>query len=70
MKNQLSMPCLLSALTISHALLDPAAAHALAPASVGDAAPEMDAAYLTSVGAPFSWEEAQRLVQLSAAPAS
>jgi HD-like signal output (HDOD) protein len=60
---------LLSALAVSHALLDPANAHALAPTPMEGAAPEVDATYLTSVSAPFSWEEAQRLVQLSATPA-
>ena len=60
---------LLSALAVSHALLDPANAHALAPTPMVGAAPEVDATYLMSVSAPFSWEEAQRLVQLSATPA-
>jgi HD-like signal output (HDOD) protein len=60
---------LLSALALSHALLDPAAAHALAPTPAGNAAPEVDANYMASVSAPFSWEEAERLVRLSAAPA-
>jgi HD-like signal output (HDOD) protein len=58
---------LLSALAVSHALLDSGAAHALG--SAGDSAAEVDAAYLASVGAPFGWEEAKGLVQASAAPA-
>jgi hypothetical protein len=61
---------LLSALAVSHAMLDPVAAHALAPTPMGNTAPEVDASYLAGVSAPFSWEEAQRLVQLSATPAS
>jgi HD-like signal output (HDOD) protein len=60
---------LLGALAVSHALLNPANAHALARTPMEGAAPEVDATYLTSVSAPFSWEEAQRLVQLSATPA-
>jgi HD-like signal output (HDOD) protein len=60
---------LLSALAVSHALLDPSAAHALAP-TLGDAPSEVDASYLAAVSAPFSWEEAQRLVKLSVTPAS
>ncbi len=59
---------LLSALAVSHALLDRAAAHAVPP--TGDDTPEVDASYLAGVGAPFGWEEAQRLVQLSLTPAS
>ena len=60
---------LLGALAVSHALLNPANAHALARTPMEGAAPEVDATYLMSVSAPFSWEEAQRLVQLSATPA-
>jgi HD-like signal output (HDOD) protein len=59
---------LLSALAVSHAMLDPVIAHAVAP--TGDNAPDVDAGYLANVGAPFGWEEAQRLVQLSTTPAS
>jgi HD-like signal output (HDOD) protein len=59
---------LLSALAVSHAMLDRAAAHAVAPSA--DDTPEVDASYLAGVGAPFGWEEAQRLVQLSLTPAS
>lgn len=59
---------LLSALAVSHAMLDRAAAHAVPP--TGDDTPEVDASYLAGVGAPFGWEEAQRLVQLSLTPAS
>jgi hypothetical protein len=55
---------LVSALAVSHTLLDPAHSHALTGAS-GNAA-DLDDGYLKAVEAPFDWEEAQRRVQASA----
>jgi HD-like signal output (HDOD) protein len=57
---------LLGALTVSHALLDASGAHALIDS--GNADPTVDARYLTSLNAPFDWDEAQRRVQASASP--
>jgi HD-like signal output (HDOD) protein len=57
---------LLGALAVSHALLEPAAGHALKAAAEANAG--VDAAYLASLNAPFDWEEAQRRVQASALP--
>jgi HD-like signal output (HDOD) protein/ActR/RegA family two-component response regulator len=57
---------LLGALAVSHALLDASGAHALVDS--GNADPDVDAHYLTSLGAPFDWGEAQRRVQASASP--
>ena len=57
---------LLGALTVSHALLDTSGAHALIDS--GNADPAVDARYLTSLNAPFDWDEAQRRVQASASP--
>jgi HD-like signal output (HDOD) protein/ActR/RegA family two-component response regulator len=59
---------LLGALAVSHALLDASGAHALVDS--GNADPDVDAHYLTSLGAPFDWGEAQRRVQASASPAN
>jgi HD-like signal output (HDOD) protein/ActR/RegA family two-component response regulator len=59
---------LLGALAVSHALLDASGAHALVDS--GNADPYVDAHYLTSLGAPFDWGEAQRRVQASASPAN
>jgi len=58
---------LLSALAVSHALLESAGGHALSAA--GEADPGVDASYLVGMGAPFDWKEAQRRVRSSAAPA-
>jgi HD-like signal output (HDOD) protein/ActR/RegA family two-component response regulator len=58
---------LLSALAISHALLDRAGRHALSAESEVD--PGVDPSYLAGLDAPFDWEEAQRRVRASAAPA-
>jgi HD-like signal output (HDOD) protein/ActR/RegA family two-component response regulator len=57
---------LLGALAVAHALLDPANAHALIAA--GSANPGVGAAFLTSLNAPFDWEEAKRRVRASASP--
>jgi HD-like signal output (HDOD) protein len=57
---------LLGALAVSHALLDSTAAHALIVSGTVD--PGVDASYLTSLNAPFDWDEAQRRVQASASP--
>jgi HD-like signal output (HDOD) protein/ActR/RegA family two-component response regulator len=57
---------LLGALAVSHALLDAPGAHGfIAP---GGADPGVDARYLTSLNAPFDWDQAQRRVQASASP--
>jgi putative nucleotidyltransferase with HDIG domain len=58
---------LLSALAVSHALLEPANRHALIGAVEAD--PGVDAQYLAGLNAPFGWEEAQRRVRSSAFPA-
>jgi hypothetical protein len=57
---------LLGALAVSHALLDSTGAHALIVSGTVD--PGVDASYLTSLNAPFDWDEAQRRVQASASP--
>jgi HD-like signal output (HDOD) protein len=57
---------LLSALSISHALLGPEAAHAVTAGEESGCG--IDASYLTRMGAPFEWEEAQRRVQQATAP--
>jgi HD-like signal output (HDOD) protein len=51
---------LVGALAVSHALLDPANAHAILP----DAPPDkgVDAEYLAGLQAPFDWQEAERRV--------
>jgi len=59
---------LLGALALSHALLDPAGAHALGTADETGAA--VDATYHASLNAPFDWEETQRRVRASACPAN
>jgi HD-like signal output (HDOD) protein len=58
---------LLGALAVSHALLEPRSAHALGAA--GEAAPNVDAAYLAALNTSFDWQEAGRRVRLSTAPA-
>jgi HD-like signal output (HDOD) protein len=60
---------LLSALAVSHALLEPMNGHALS-AVPGEADRGVDAAYLTAANAPFDWQEAQRRVRASAVPES
>jgi HD-like signal output (HDOD) protein len=59
---------LLGALAVSHALLESSGAHALTDS--GDADPGVDARYLSSLSAPFDWDEAQRRVQASMSPAN
>ena len=59
---------LLGALAVSHALLEHKSAHALS--SSGEPDSGIDAAYLTSLNAPFDWEEAQRRVGSSAVPSN
>ena len=59
---------LLGALAVSHALLDPAAAHALNIPDEADAG--VDATYHASLNAPFDWQEAQRRVRASVCPAN
>jgi HD-like signal output (HDOD) protein len=59
---------LLGALSVSHALLDTSGAHALIDS--GNADPAVDAGYLTSLNAPFDWDEARRRVQACASPAN
>jgi len=59
---------LLGALSVSHALLEPKNAHALAGSGGPDSG--IDAAYLASLNAPFDWDEAQRRVRASAVPAN
>lgn len=51
---------LVGALAISHALLAPPIAHAMSAPHKGDA--EIDASYLSTLTAPFSWDEAQHRV--------
>jgi HD-like signal output (HDOD) protein len=58
---------LLAALAISHALLQPAGAQAIAAGTTRQT--DVDANYLKSVGAPFDWDEAERRVRLSSTPA-
>ncbi|HTV95209.1 MAG TPA: response regulator [Steroidobacteraceae bacterium] len=57
---------LVGALAVSHALLEPAHAHAIA--GYDGAEPTADAMFLSSLGAPFDWEEARRRVAMSALP--
>ena len=59
---------LLSALAVSHALLESTGAHAL----VGGGKPNagVDASYLAKLDAPFDWDEAQRRVRASTSPAN
>lgn len=59
---------LLGALAVSHALLESQAAHGLIVP--GNADPGVDARYLASLNAPFDWEEAQRRIRASTAPAN
>lgn len=58
---------LLAALAVAHTLMEPANAQAISMSGVRE--PGVDANYLERLGAPFDWEEAQRRVLLSAAPA-
>jgi HD-like signal output (HDOD) protein len=65
---------LVGALAVSHALLEPAHAHAVisyepADPCISAPPPAIDAAFLSSLGAPFDWEEARRRVANSARPA-
>jgi putative nucleotidyltransferase with HDIG domain len=59
---------LLSALAVSHALLESTGAHAL----VGGGKPNagVDASYLAKLDAPFDWDQAQRRVRASTSPAN
>ena len=57
---------LVSALAVSHALLESGSAHALIPACKSD--PGVGASYLADSGASFDWDEAQRRVLASAVP--
>jgi HD-like signal output (HDOD) protein len=57
---------LLGALAVSHALLDASGAHGVIDS--GNADPGVNAHYLTSLTAPFDWDEAQRRVQASTSP--
>jgi HD-like signal output (HDOD) protein len=57
---------LLSALAVSHALLDPASAHA--QISAAKSGIDVGSAYLAGLDAPFDWDEAQRRVRASAVP--
>jgi HD-like signal output (HDOD) protein len=59
---------LLGALAVAHTLLDPSNAHALVGA--GAANPAIDAAFFSSLSAPFDWEEAKRRVRASALPSN
>jgi HD-like signal output (HDOD) protein len=59
---------LLGALAVSHALLESQAAHGLTVP--GNADPGVDARYLASLNAPFDWDEAQRRIRASTAPAN
>jgi HD-like signal output (HDOD) protein/ActR/RegA family two-component response regulator len=56
---------LLSALAVSHALLEPQSAHALL---LDDVEPGVDETYLARVNAPFDWQTAQTRVRASAVP--
>src|ERR1700677_1296189 len=58
---------LLVGLAISHALLQPAGAQAIAAGTTRQT--DVDANYLKSVGAPFDWDEAERRVRSSSTPA-
>ena len=59
---------LLSALAVSHALLESTGAHAL----VGGGKPNagVDASYLATLDAPYDWDQAQRRVRASTSPAN
>jgi HD-like signal output (HDOD) protein len=57
---------LLGALAVSHALLEPMAAHAV----TGSKDLGVDANYLATLNAPFDWEEAKRRIRAAALPAS
>jgi HD-like signal output (HDOD) protein len=57
---------LLGALAVSHALLESSGAHGLIDS--GNADPGVDAGYLTSLNAPFDWDEARRRVQAATSP--
>ena len=59
---------LLSALSVSHALLESTGAHAL----VGGGKPNagVDASYLATLDAPYDWDQAQRRVRASTSPAN
>jgi HD-like signal output (HDOD) protein len=59
---------LLGALAVSHALLETEAAHGLIVSANAD--PGVDARYLASLNAPFDWDEAQRRIRASTAPAN
>jgi HD-like signal output (HDOD) protein/ActR/RegA family two-component response regulator len=63
---------LLGAMTVSHALIEPGNAHALGILSACEPTddPSVDAAYFATLNAPFNWQEAQRRVAASAAPAN
>jgi HD-like signal output (HDOD) protein len=58
---------LLAALAVAHTLMEPSNGRALPRVSAAE--PSVDAGYLERTGAPFDWEEAQRRVLLSSAPA-
>jgi HD-like signal output (HDOD) protein len=59
---------LLSALSVSHALLESTGAHAL----VGGGKPNagVDASYLAALDSPYDWDQAQRRVRASMSPAN
>jgi HD-like signal output (HDOD) protein len=59
---------LIGALAVSHALLEPVHAHAISGHEPAE--PAIDATFLSSLSAPFGWEEAQRRVAMSAQPAN
>jgi HD-like signal output (HDOD) protein len=58
---------LLAALAAAHTLMGPVNAQAMPGSGVRE--PGVDAGYLERLGAPFDWQEAQRRVLQSAAPA-
>jgi HD-like signal output (HDOD) protein len=58
---------LVGALAVSHALLDPANAHAILPDAQADEG--VDAQYLARLQAPFDWQEAERRVAHALRPA-
>jgi HD-like signal output (HDOD) protein len=59
---------LIGALAVSHALLEPGQAHAITAHELAE--PAIDATFLSSLSAPFGWEEARRRVAMSALPAN
>jgi HD-like signal output (HDOD) protein len=59
---------LLAALAISHALLQPVGGRGIVSDATRRA--EVDASYLSGVGAPFDWDEAERRVRSSSTPAN